>query len=247
MKEEKYKVGKIFKNTQGCDFKIIEILKNYSYRIKFLKYKGELIISENSMCSRKFKNPYIPSVFGIGYLGIGIYTTRINNKSMKKYTSWKHLMERSYDSKYHEKFPTYKNVKVCEIWHNYQNYAKWFDDNYINGYHLDKDLLQLDVKNKIYSPETCLFIPDFLNTFIIQDFSNSKSGYKGVTYDKSSGKWMVTIFDYDRKVNKNLGRYSDINDAIKVYKNARSGNAEKVKKRVRSLNYLPEEIIQLIK
>ena len=38
----------------------------------------------------------------------------------------------------------------------FSGFGKWFDDNNIDGYHLDKDI---KVKgNKVYSPDTCLFV-----------------------------------------------------------------------------------------
>lgn len=247
IQKRKYNIGTTHKNTQGYEFIINDILEGNKFKIKFLGYEGELTISEGSIQNKRFKNPYVPSVFGVGYLGIGEYSTRLNNQPIQRYNIWKHMMERSYDPKYHERFPTYKNVTTCKEWHNYQNFSKWFDENYIKDFHLDKDLLQEEIENKIYSPETCIFIPDFLNYFIKSIFSTNTSGYTGVTYDKPSGKWMVTIYDYIRKVNVNKGRYKNIEDAIEVYRVERSKNAELVKKRVRELNIYSEEIIQLIK
>jgi hypothetical protein len=79
------------------------------------------------------------------------------------------MLARCYSEKFHEKQPTYIGCTVCEEWHNFQNYAKWYDENYyeVDGYkmNLDKDIL---VKgNKIYSPETCVFVPDFINLLFV--------------------------------------------------------------------------------
>lgn len=245
---EEYSIGSIYKNTQQSEFIIKDILDYKKLKISFVGYEGELIISCNQMKERRFKNPYLPSVFGIGYLGIGKYHTRANNKPTYCYICWKHMMERAYDPKYHIKFPTYTNVTICNDWHNFQNFAEWFEINYIEGYHLDKDLLQTDITNKIYSPNTCVFIPDFLNYFIKSNLlASNTSGYTGVTYDKPSKKWMVTIYDYNRKVNKNLGRYKNIEDAIIVYKKERSKIAEIVKNKIIDLKLYSNDIIQLIK
>lgn len=243
---EKYNIGNIYKNKQGYEVVIKEILKDNYFKIKFLNNDCELIVSATSIREGTFKNPYAPSVFSIGYLGYGKYKTRINNNPIKAYTTWKHMIERAYDKKYHEKFPTYIDVEICTEWHNFQIFAEWFENNYIEDFHLDKDLLQIGVKNKVYSPKTCLFIPNYLNSFILQLYSSNTSGNRGVTWDKPSEKWMVTIHDPYKKVNKNLGRYKDKNDAINVYNKARSKIAEDVKNRIRELNYLSEDIIQLI-
>lgn len=61
---------------------------------------------------------------------------------------------RCYDVKYSKKHPTYKDCTVCEEWHNFQTFAKWFDENYYEIENtimdLDKDILKNG--NKIYCP-----------------------------------------------------------------------------------------------
>jgi len=59
----------------------------------------------------------------------------------------------------------YKEVTVCDEWMNYQAFADWYDKNYPKDgvkYVLDKDLKSK--KNKIYSPETCVFLTVSKNT-----------------------------------------------------------------------------------
>ena len=242
-------IGEVFKTNQGYEIEIIGNVKvgyGGKSRVKFLdKYGAEIECSNDYMYNGTLKNPYHPSVFGIGYLGEHGLGTGINN--IKSYKIWKHMLERAYDPKYHERFPTYKNVTVCEEWLCFANFDKWFSKNYIEGYHLDKDLMQGDVENKVYSPETCVFLPTFVNSFIINKNSNNTSGIMGVSWNKPSKQWMVTLFDSERKVNVNLGRYDSLDKAKEVYLKGRYEKAEVIKDRVRDLNYLPEHIIQLIK
>lgn len=97
-----------------------------------------------------------PSVFGVGFIGDGIY----NSKSDKTaYIKWHSMMQRCYSDDYHEGKPTYKDCEVCEEWQDFQEFAKWHYENYPNTggmWHLDKDIR---IKgNKIYSPETCDYV-----------------------------------------------------------------------------------------
>lgn len=94
--------------------------------------------------------------------GVGKYTSRLNGKKAIYYTSWLAMHKRCDDEKYQIKNPSYRNVKICNEWYNFQNFAKWFEDNYIEGFHLDKDILSIDFK--IYSPETCCFVPVEINS-----------------------------------------------------------------------------------
>ena len=89
--------------------------------------------------------------------GVGINDIEINTKD-KCYKVWHSMMNRCYSKKYHSKFPTYQNCSVCNEWTYLSNFKRWFDENYVDGYVLDKDIL---VKgNKVYSPETCCFVPE---------------------------------------------------------------------------------------
>lgn len=53
-------------------------------------------------------------------------------------------------------------VKVCEEWHNFKEFNDWFVVNYVEGWELDKDVLS----RKLYSPATCVFLPEHINQFI---------------------------------------------------------------------------------
>ena len=95
------------------------------------------------------------TVRGIGYLGDGPYVSRLNGIKTKEYLVWYSMLTRCYSDTYHAA-KAYKDVFVCDSWHNFQTFAKWFTDNYIEGYQLDKDTKILG--NKIYSPATCCFV-----------------------------------------------------------------------------------------
>jgi len=118
------------------------------------------------------KNLYYPEVLGVGYIGSGDFSSKTDKKHTAYYKLWRAMLQRCYDKKYQEKQPTYKECTVVEEWHNFQNFAKWCKEEYnpetMEGWQLDKDIL---VKgNKIYSPETCCFVPHEVNKL----FSNNK-------------------------------------------------------------------------
>jgi hypothetical protein len=71
------------------------------------------------------------------------------------------MMMRCYSLKWSSKFPTYKDCIVDERWHNFQIFGEWFEENYVEGFELDKDIL--GKSSKIYSPETCCFVPQEIN------------------------------------------------------------------------------------
>ncbi len=87
------------------------------------------------------------------------------------YRAWSGMLRRGYSAQYKEKHPTYKDVTVCKEWHLFSNFKKWMEEQPWEGMCLDKDLL---VKgNKEYSPSTCAFVPNRVNTLLI-DHGNAR-------------------------------------------------------------------------
>ena len=78
------------------------------------------------------------------------------------------MLQRCYSEDYQQKEPTYVGCTVCDEWLTLSNFKKFIDnlDNgYQEGYQLDKDIL---IKgNKIYSPETCCFVPREINSLLL--------------------------------------------------------------------------------
>jgi hypothetical protein len=68
----------------------------------------------------------------------------------------------------------YNNCTLGKEWEKFENFEKWYYENYYSieePLEVDKDLL---VKgNRMYSPDTCLLLPRFINTLITKTRSYS--------------------------------------------------------------------------
>lgn len=97
---------------------------------------------------------------GVGFFGVGPYKSKCKGKASKCYSIWHQMIKRCYDHEYQKsKCPTYEGCVVCDEWHNFQNFAKWYEENYPKDggkYALDKDIKFEG--NKTYSPENCIFV-----------------------------------------------------------------------------------------
>lgn len=160
------------------------------------------------------KCPYEPRVFGIGYIGEGKYKSVDSKKFTKVYRAWHDMIRRCYDPKFHKKCPTYIECEVCDEWLNFQTFAEWFENNYyeIEGEKmaLDKDIL---VKgNKVYSPNTCIFVPQNINKLFTKRDESRGNFPIGVCYDKRYKKYKVQC------KNKGLGYYDTPEEAFEAYK-----------------------------
>ena len=119
----------------------------------------------------KIKNPYSLTIYGVGYIGEGKYKCRIDTVYQKSYETWRSMIDRCYNKRKDGQNDSYYGiVEVCKEWHNYQNFAEWYYENYYSvgeeSMCLDKDTVCRD--NKIYSPETCVFLPKKLNVAFIK-------------------------------------------------------------------------------
>ncbi len=162
---------------------------------------------------------YEKRVFNIGYLGEGRYKASINKKHTKCYKTWLKMLYRSYSPKYIQQHPTYTECEVHSSWHNFQVFAEWYYDNF---YQIEKEQMELDKDilckgNKIYSPNTCVFVPHGINTLFTKSDNKRGDCPIGVTYNKPS-KIYETYCGMNGK-RKYLGCYKTPEEAFYVYKN----------------------------
>ena len=77
------------------------------------------------------------------------------------YSAWHSMIERCYSEKYHDKKPTYKECYVCDEWLYFLKFKSWMEKQDYKGKELDKDILIQG--NKVYSPETRIFVDKTIN------------------------------------------------------------------------------------
>ena len=237
------RVGLTFTSHQGCVYKIISILKENGvvrYLVEFqddYKYKK---VSDWRECRKgSINNPYFKSIFNIGYLGVGIYDSK-NSKSA--YKSWYKMISRCYNVN-NEHYCAYggRGVRVCDEWHNFQNFAKWYYENSypcIEGLEVDKDIL----KAKYYSPQTCLLIPSSINKlFIGIPNSINKNNPIGITR-KDSGNFTVYVSVEGKQ--KCFGTFDTIEEAISIYKDKKELNIKN--SLIKYKNIIPSKIYDAI-
>ena len=129
------------------------------------------------------------------------------------------MLRRCYDSKYHDREPSYIGCEVSEDWLNFQNFAGWYYDNI---YQIEDEVISLDKDilckgNKIYSPDTCVFVPQTINSLFTKR-DNHRGNYPvGVYYKKKNKKYIAQCNVNEKQ--KHLGCYDKPEEAFQVYKN----------------------------
>lgn len=235
------RIGEINYNNFGSKMKIIEYRNAKDIDIYFEEYNWTFKHSRYD----HFKNgsiicPYEKRFRGVGYLGEGKYKFRENNKETKCYHEWMRMLERGYSKLWKEKYQTYKDCYVCEEWLNFQNFAEWYEENYYEIKNekmcLDKDILYK--RNKIYSPKTCVFVPQRINKiFTKADIKRGK--YPIGVYEHKNGKY-ISQCEFNNGKKRYLGCYSTIEEAFNVYKIEKESYIKQIANEYKS--YIPEKL-----
>ena len=82
------------------------------------------------------------------------------------FRTWKAMIQRCYSEKGLIKSPHYLGCTVSEDWKTFSNFKSWMKSQDYVGKALDKDLLFYG--NKVYSENTCIFVPYEINSFMIE-------------------------------------------------------------------------------
>lgn len=109
-----------------------------------------------------------------------------------------------------------------------QNFGKWYDENI---YYVENEKMQLDkdvlVKgNKIYSPETCIFVPQRINLLFVKSNLTRGEYPIGTIYNKVNNKFI----SYLNKNNKQiyLGSYDTSKEAFYKYKQEKEKHIKEI-------------------
>jgi len=189
-------------------------------RIIELERKEEVCKQQHTRFSRNGYSVNKVSAFGVGYIGDGKYETSTdeNGRTSTHYIKWRSMLSRCYDPKTQLLHPTYIGCTVSDEWLNFQNFAKWYDNNI---YEFNNETLQLDkdilVKhNRIYSPETCLLVPANINRLFKMRDKNKKNTPTGVSYVKRTNMYSANCKQNGRA--KYLGGFKTPEEAFYAYK-----------------------------
>ncbi len=123
------------------------------------------------------------------------------------YQTWKDMIKRGYSEKLKLRHKTYRDCTVCEEWHLFSTFRKWMETQDWEGKQLDKDLLV--PANKVYSPETCVFVSQQVNLFLI-DRGSKRGKYKiGCCWNKREGKFQSNCGNPFTGKSQHLGNFTD--------------------------------------
>lgn len=219
---DKY-VNKTFTNNDGDSFTVIYYFDRNNSTIIF----DDGTIKENVRISLALtgqirKPNYNKLLFGKYISGNGKFS---KSKTPEIYRCWYNILFRCNSIEFQQKEPSYIGCELCEDWWNLQNFGNWYIENYISNFVIDKDIL---VKgNKLYSPNTCCFIPTEISNLITTNSKNKRGKLPiGVTFKKENQKFQANI--HINGEYKFLGYFDNKIDAFNKYKTEKESQIKRI-------------------
>ena len=217
--KEKY-LGKTFQsNNHGC-FKIVGYTSSTKVDVVFLE-TGFKTTTHIALITRgEVKDCFKPTVQGFGIIG----TENVRDNEgviLETYRKWESMIGRVYSKSVKTDVNNpYFSTSISEDFRWFKDFRSWCEKQIgfgNQGWHLDKDIL---IKgNKVYSEDTCCFVPPEINTLILKADRIRGKYPIGVYEDKQAGKFKVRISVEGK--HKHVGRYYCEKEAFYAYKVAK--------------------------
>ena len=144
-------------------------------------------------------------VYGVGINDVDSPTEWIDSVTGKKVMDrcWTKMLERCCSEKWHQAKPSYRGVTICEEWKRYSSFREWLLS------HLGWEVLQLDKDllgdGTLYSPQTCVLIPNRINNLLHTGESFRGDLPCGVKRGNKSRRYVAAVRKEGKKVH--LGTY----------------------------------------
>ena len=217
--------GKIFKTKKYGDLIVTKYVKCNEVSVRFISTGYETTAEMGDIRKGNVRDRLFPSIYGVGI--IGEEPTRIDGVVLKEYMFWVNMLTRCLSSKYHDKHPTYKGCTFSENFKYYPYFKEWCSNQIgfgNEGWHLDKDILVKE--NKVYSEDTCVFVPREINNLLALNNSNRGEYLLGVCYSKQHNKFAAQLNKFGKKVK--LGVFNTEQEAFNVYKKVKEDYTKEV-------------------
>jgi len=181
-------------------------------------------------------------VFGVG-VNDWVGKVKVGGKPIREYQLWKSMLQRCFYEKYKQKHPTYQDVACSKDWLSMTKFIE--DVSQMNGFGfdgwaLDKDIIQKG--NKLYSKDTCCFVPLEVNSLLIKRDNSRGEWPVGVCFDKATGKFTASLRINGKR--KHLGYFNTPEEAFQVYKLAKEAYIKVVAEKWQHL--LDERVFQAL-
>lgn len=218
-------MDKIYFNKYGCAMKIIEYNSSKDVIVEFQdEFCSKVHTNMRNIRAGSVKNPYYPSVFGVGIIGNIYPTSSDENVPLKEYTTWKAMLNRCYYEKKYNNRTCYDKCTVCDEWLYYDNFYEWlhkqpnFKKLIDDGIRFDVDKDIIDKNNSIYEPNKCVVVPHYINNIFIKHKQQRGDLPIGVSADNRYKPIKYDAFLSRNGIQERIGIFNSVESAFLAYK-----------------------------
>lgn len=234
----KDRTGEVRNNNFGTPMKIVVYRTSDDIDVEFQDDYRYIKKHSSYVNFRRgnIKNPYDKTRYGVGYLGVGKHTASIDGEYNYIYDLWADMLNRCYNPK-GNLLAYYGKCTICDEWLNFQNFGDWYKANEYEcdgKLQIDKDILYPNCN--IYSPKTCLLVPQRINMLFLNK-TNNRNLPNGI-YSTKSGKFRA------KYNSKELGTYSSLTEAYNIYAKNREDTIKRIADEYKEV--IPENVYKAL-
>ena len=211
----KSSVGVVCKSKSFGDFRIVSYSDSKNVLFEFIN--TGFLTSTRSDCVRDAIDSELLSYW---------LSLTIAGVATKEYNLWYTMLQRCFDEHSEGVLETYKDCTVSENFKSYEYFYDWcnnqvgfniFDEN-DRPFEIDKDLL---IKgNKLYSENTCVFLPREINVALTKS-NKTRGDYPIGVHWSNTKKVFIAQINKGGGSQKHLGQFDTELEAFNAYKQAK--------------------------
>lgn len=206
--------GKVFPTTKSGNVVVLEVLPKGLALVRFYDTEEVKIVTRGGL--------KVGVVRGSGYFKastVSVNDSGRDDKKSRSYKTWSSIVQRCYNDATILTSPTYSDVFVSDEWLIYSNFKAWFDANYVEGWHVDKDIINA-CASRLYSEENCAFVPQEINSLLLSCTKTYNSKLpQGVILNCTGTMYRARVSKRGKYVS--LGTYPTKECAFEAYREAK--------------------------
>lgn len=221
LKKVKYE-GEVYATKNYGDVVVLEYHSARDVIIKFLNTGNVRKTATSELRKGEIRDNEAFPVYKVGVMDIPNEVQR-GKPVPKEYIIWNGVKQRCYNENIRDKLPSYRDVEMSDNFKLYSYFKEWCNKQIgfnEDGWQLDKDILSKG--NKIYSEDTCCFVPPEINCALVGNKKVRGAFPQGVIYNCTKTRYRARI----QRGNKweSLGVYDTPEEAFQAYKPVKESN-----------------------
>lgn len=228
-------VGSVHDSLSCGKFKVVDIKSSKNVVVEFLETGFKVNVQAVQIRLGTIKDKMSATYYGVGITGNKYPVSDGKGELTKAYLTWSNMIRRCFSESYDKRYQTYKDCTCSENFKHYEYFYEWCNKQVgfeNKDWHMDKDIL---IKgNKIYSEDTCCFVPREINNLLTTRTRFRGEFPIGVHYSTDKKKFVAQISKNDGQ-RTHLGLFNTPEEAFYVYKDAKEAYIKEVAEKWKNL------------